>query len=300
MAAPFLTRLESCRDPQVLWPLAAGLSVLAHGALWLSLQPWIRLTSSPEPPPAISVQLLPLAPDPEANPGVSPASPSAASPDSVPDLAPVLKAEASSATPPTTEAAPSLAPAPAPDPVLDSTMPTPVPSPALPMAPAPQVSSPPLVTPPTTVSPTPMTPPPSVTSPAPVVPPPVAPSPSSTGGQLLPLGLSPTPYGRDWPDTPPRLLSTAGINLAPWLAGCGVTDLGAMAPPGTTIQIPLRVRVEADGTVSAAYVDVSSGQPALDNLVICLGQRQLRLAPALVDGQPHVTDAYQVDLQMQF
>jgi len=73
-----------------------------------------------------------------------------------------------------------------------------------------------------------------------------------------------------------------------------------MASPGTTVQIPLRVRVEADGHISAAYVDVSSGNPALDNLVICIGQRQLRLTPASVNGQPQVTDAYQVEMQVQF
>lgn len=73
-----------------------------------------------------------------------------------------------------------------------------------------------------------------------------------------------------------------------------------MASPGTVLAVALRVQVEADGTVSATYVDYSSGNPALDNLVSCIGQRQLRLAPALVDGQPQVTDAYQVDFQVRF
>lgn len=76
--------------------------------------------------------------------------------------------------------------------------------------------------------------------------------------------------------------------------------MGAIASPGTTVQIPLRVRVEADGHISTAYVDASSGNPALDNLVICIGQRQLRLTPASVNGQPQVTDAYQVEMQVQF
>lgn len=124
--------------------------------------------------------------------------------------------------------------------------------------------------------------------------------PSPAGGQLLPLGISATPYGSDWPDTPPQLLSTTEIAMTPWLAGCGIADLGLIASPGTTVRMQIRVRVEADGTISATYVDASSGNPALDNLVSCIGQRHLRLTPATVGGQPTITDAYQIEVQMQF
>lgn len=88
--------------------------------------------------------------------------------------------------------------------------------------------------------------------------------------------------------------------MTPWLAGCGVADLGLIASPGTTVRMQIRMRVEADGTISATYVDASSGNPALDNLVSCIGQRHLRLAPATVGGQPTITDAYQIDVQVQF
>lgn len=141
-----------------------------------------------------------------------------------------------------------------------------------------------------------MTPPPVAAPPNPAPPP----SLGVSQGYLWPLGVSATPYGSDWPDTPPQLLSTAAIAVEPWLVACGVGHLGNLGTPGTTVQIPLRVRVEADGRISETYVDFSSGNPALDNLVSCIGQRQLRLTPARLAGQPQATDAYQVDIQVQF
>jgi len=68
-ASPFLTRLEVYRDPKPLWPLAAGLSVLAHGVLLLGLSPWAKVApaSDPNRPQAIPIQILALS-SPSASP----------------------------------------------------------------------------------------------------------------------------------------------------------------------------------------------------------------------------------------
>ncbi len=304
-ASPFLTRLEVYRAPKTLWPLAAGLSVLAHAVLLLSLHPWAKVAPSQDSnrPQAIPIQILAL-PSPSATPldtpSVSPA-PEAIQADATPaSEEPPLALESPPSTPPNRPPpvlqSPQASQSPSADPPTTPPLgPTSIPN----LVPIPPTVTPsPSVTPTATIAPPPtVTPSPTVT-PAPTVTPP--PSPSPTGGQLWPLGVSPTAYGSDWPDTPPQLLNTAAIAVAPWLDPCGVADVGAIASPGTTVQIPLRVRVEADGHISTAYVDASSGNPALDNLVICIGQRQLRLTPASVNGQPQVTDAYQVEMQVQF
>lgn len=59
-ASTFLTRIESYRDPTVLWPLAAVASVVAHGLVLLGLRPWL-ITLQPQPeslPEPIPIQLL--------------------------------------------------------------------------------------------------------------------------------------------------------------------------------------------------------------------------------------------------
>ncbi len=305
MVSPFLTRLESCRDPQVLWPVAAGLSVLAHGLL-LGLQPWVKSPSPSVPPEAETIPIQLVGPPPVVVNADPPSAP-VAMPPSPPTLSPLpLPAEPAPAQTPPVVAdptpRPTLRPSVIPQPTPTPDSPPPVPPPNQPPTPAGPAVTPPSVTPPPPVTPPPTVMPPSVTPPPAGTPPPVTPPPNAglTNGQLQPLGLSATPYGSDWPDTPPQLLSYAAIAVEPWLTTCGVGDLGDTVGPGTTLQIPLRVRVETDGRISATYVDVSSGNPALDNLVSCIGQRQLRLAPATIAGQPQATDAYQVDIQVQF
>jgi hypothetical protein len=330
-ASPFLTRIESYRDPKALWPLAAGLSGLAHGILILSLQPWAKVAPSvADSLPTIPIQLVALDTRatvfsaPETVPETVPETPLGTPPHqntALPQLgSPPIPADAQPINPepiqPPTENSPTrhpqegptILPNPpsiaSPDPVTQPNVP---PAPIPPSAPNPAADSPveQPARPPDPISPVPSAPTPEpipgsnpvptpIPSPLPIDPP------SPAGGQLVLLGISATPYGSDWPDAPPQLLSTAEIAITPWLAGCGVTDLGMIASSGTAMRMQIRVRVETDGTISAAYVDTSSGSPALDNLVSCIGQRQLRLAPAMAAGQPTMTDAYQVEVQVQF
>lgn len=99
---------------------------------------------------------------------------------------------------------------------------------------------------------------------------------------------------------PPRLLNQDSIGVQPWLSLCGLANLGAIASPGTRATVVLQLQVEASGEISLARVAQSSGNSAVDNLVVCMVQRQLRLEPARVAGEPFITDAYLLTVGVEF
>lgn len=313
-ASAFVTRVETHRDPTLLWPLAGVLSTLVHGLVWLGVQP-LRITPMPrvEVDP-IPVQLwldAPSSPAPEAvepspsgavaEPPVTPAAGDSPAPAIAPAAhqPPPIPAPAVSAPPPVAspQSTPTLAPVVEPPPVE----PVPV-SPAIAPRPpiAPAVSLP-------AVQPAPVAQPPSVAavSPPAVTPAPTAPNPSANpsqggGGQLSPRGLYAAAFGTDFPDTAPQLLDNTSLSLQPWLATCGWQNLGAIASPGLTARVQLQLQVQPDGTVSQATVLEGTGNTALDNLVSCVVQHQLRLQPATTAGTPQLTDAFILDTQVSF
>ncbi len=301
-ASAFVTRIETHRDPTLLWPLAGVLSTVVHGLLWLGVHP-LRITSMPrvEADP-IPVQLWldnPGAPDTEA---VEP------SPSRAVAAPPAPATAGDSPAPPNAPAANQPPPIPAPE----VSAPPPVASPpsASPLAPVVELSPLPSVEP---VPPSPITPAvpspataPPVMPPAPVAPvsPPAAPAAAAPrlagGGELSPVGLYAAAFGTDFPDTPPKLLDNTSLNLQPWLATCGWQNLGAIASPGLTARVQLQLQVQPDGTVAQATVVEGTGNSALDNLVSCVVQHQLRLEPATTAGIPQLTDAFILDTQVSF
>jgi hypothetical protein len=98
----------------------------------------------------------------------------------------------------------------------------------------------------------------------------------------------------------PRLLSNASISVQPWLSACGLANVGAIASPGLSARVQLHLHVQPSGEISLAQVVQGSGNPAVDNLVSCMVQRELRLSPAMVAGEPFFTDAYVLEAQVQF
>jgi hypothetical protein len=117
---------------------------------------------------------------------------------------------------------------------------------------------------------------------------------------LTPVSIQPAAYGRDFPDTPPQLLSNSSLSVQPWLSVCGWQNPGAMVSPGLSATVQLQLHVQPSGEISFARVARSSGNLAVDELVSCVVQRQLRLKPAMLAGDPFFTDAYLLDTQVQF
>lgn len=116
-ASTFLTRIESYRDPTVLWPLAAVASVVAHGLVLLGLRPWL-ITLQPQPeslPEPIPIQLLgdpsELVAPGTATPDLpTPAPDAPVSPDALPSVTPPPTLKPPSPpdpTPPTVTAPPA-------------------------------------------------------------------------------------------------------------------------------------------------------------------------------------------------
>lgn len=323
-ASAFVTRIETHRDPTLLWPLVGVLSMLVHGLLWLGVHP-LRITPSPtvepdpipvqlwldtpgateavEPAPSSAIAASPSTPTVGASP-VPPVAPTPNLPPSIP--APEIPSPPpAAASPPPTPTAPVVEP---PPPVQAAPV---SPAVAPPLSPAPAVP-PPTVQPPPAVQPPPVTavsPPavaPAVPS-APVEPPPPAANPSGNsgpsqtgGGELSHLGLYAANFGTDFPDTPPRLLDNTSLSLQPWLATCGWENLGAIASPGLTARVKLQLQVQPDGSVAQARVLEGTGNSALDNLVSCVVQHQLQLVPATTAGTPQLTDAFILDTQVSF
>lgn len=114
------------------------------------------------------------------------------------------------------------------------------------------------------------------------------------------MGIAAAPHGRDFPDVPPRLLNQDSISVQSWLSLCGITNLGAIASPGTRATVVLQLQVEPTGQISRTRVDQSSGSSTIDNLVVCMVQRQLQLEPARVAGEPFITDAYLLTVGVEF
>ncbi len=301
----FLTQVESYRDPRALWPLAAVTSVIAHGVLLLGLRPLLIAAQAPAPShEAIPIQLLEAtpalpptsveaAPEPPLPPTAAPGPP--AQPDPALPAAPP-SAPAVQATPENLTSAPSL-PAPVPPAPVQPAPVQPAPVPAVqpppedlvaPGAPPPNTAAPSLPT---------ITSPPDLGQPAPA---PTRPPNAATGGQLTPLGIQPAAYGRDFPDTPPQLLSHTSLSVQPWLSVCGWQNPAAMVSSGLNATVQLQLHVQPSGEISFARVARSSGNPAVDDLVSCVVQRQLRLQPAILAGEPFFTDAYLLETQVQF
>jgi len=315
-ASAFVTRIETHRDPTLLWPLAGVLSTVVHGLLWLGVQP-LKITPTPtvEADP-IPVQLWLDTPGTEAvesspssaiaAPADTPAAGESAAPPVAPaaNLPPPIPSLPSAATPP-----PTIAPVVEPPPPVEAApmSPSVAPPPSLaPALPPPAVQPPPVEQPPpvAAVSPPPVAP---AVPPPPIEPPPTAANPSGNpgpsrggGGQLSPMGLYAAAFGTDFPDTPPKLLDNTSLSLQPWLATCGWQNLGAIASPGLTARLKLQLQVQPDGTVAQARVLEGTGNSALDNLVSCVVQHQLRLEPATTAGTPQLTDAFILDTQVSF
>ena len=308
-ASAFVTRIETHRDPTLLWPLVGVLSILTHGLVWLGVQP-LRITPMPrvEVDP-IPVQLWLDTPDVSGTEAVEP------SPSRAVAAPPAAAATGESPAPPIAPTANQ--PPPIPAPAVSAPPPIASPSPASPLAPVVEPSPPPsvepappspVVAPPPPITPAVPPPAPPAMPPAPVTPvSPPAPTPAPTpapsqagGGELSPVGLYAAAFGTDFPDTPPKLLDNTSLNLQPWLATCGWQNLGAIASPGLTARVQLQLQVQPDGTVSQATVLEGTGNTALDNLVSCVVQHQLRLQPATTAGSPQLTDAFILDTQVRF
>ncbi|NJL49589.1 MAG: hypothetical protein HC929_21855 [Leptolyngbyaceae cyanobacterium SM2_5_2] len=267
-SSPFLTQVEPHRDPKALWPLAAIASLLTHGLLLLGFRPLLIAAQTPTPSNAtIPIQLITA--DTASEPATLAASQSAPI-----DNATASQPAAPSSTPaPTDSAAPSSSaqpstslPAAPPDFGAQS---APNPQTYAPSPPGPNLAQPaPAVLPPPGELSAPSPPPPSVTAPPsdlstppefsppaefnPPVPSTASPSrDTAAGGQLTPLGIQPAAYGRDFPDTPPQLLSNASLSVQPWLSVCGWQNPGALVSPGLSATVQLQIYVQPSGEISS-------------------------------------------------
>lgn len=115
----------------------------------------------------------------------------------------------------------------------------------------------------------------------------------------MPLAIRRDPNGRDLPDTLPQLESSSAIWIEPFLSGCGVGNLAALAGGRTGATVQMRLTVETNGQISAVTVLQGSGDPAFDQLAACMVQRGLRLQPASSDGVNQPTDAVILEAQIQ-
>jgi hypothetical protein len=83
---------------------------------------------------------------------------------------------------------------------------------------------------------------------------------------------------------------------------CGVSNPTAVLSSFQNNSIQVRIQVETSGVISNAWIDDNqgSGNPALDALVMCTLRNQVRLEPATSGGQPHLTNSYILETQLQF
>jgi hypothetical protein len=272
------------------------------------------LTPAPQPSPQSAPEATPpptIRPQPEAWPN--------------PSTAPTIR--------PQPQPTPSVD-VPSPSPGFGAPSPVPPPGELGPGDQPPDLStSPPLVTePPVNRPPRPTIPPrsPGVETPSPIVPTPAPslpgygeqprPSPATnppleTPGEAPDLAREPggtlTAYVRDHPspnrrrdnpDVPPQVLSDNPISVNPLPAQCLREQFSTLQMVGTTMTVALDVLVETDGRIVPRGVlsGRGSGNPAVDNLVICLAREQLRLRPAYWEGAPIKTDAFIVEMQISF
>jgi hypothetical protein len=335
----FLTTVVRHRDPRLLWPVAGGLSVVAHG-LALAMVRTLALQTPTLPDGAMAplpVQLVTLSPQElaqeSAATAIAPDNPTPADLDSastdVPSPEPEA-AEAEAAQPPASESTvgdaavwENTAPfvesrpvQPAPQPRPDGAIAPPNPQPPaahMPVVPAPRPTPPPQVSTPPVVPapPRPVAPPSDPVPPPAVVPPPdpglpgaggapTEAAPVGQGGQLVPVSLRLNPSGRDIPDVPPQLLGATAIELRPLVSGCGLGNLDALLAGMVSTTVQMQIRVETSGDISAARLLQSTGSAAVDDLVGCVVRQRLRLQPATTAGVPQLTDAFILDARIQF
>lgn len=129
---------------------------------------------------------------------------------------------------------------------------------------------------------------------------PAAPPISAQGGQLTVGDFDQDPLGRDFPDTPPRILNHQIGLLAPMTPVCIVTNLASLAATTPQTTLRLRMRVDTNGKISHTSVVQSSGNATVDDLVRCLVEHQLQLEPAKTADTPQMTDAYILPVEIQF
>jgi hypothetical protein len=117
------------------------------------------------------------------------------------------------------------------------------------------------------------------------------------------VGISPVPDGRDFADTPPRLPGgVQSLALLPMASACGISNPAAVLATFQRATIQVRLQVETSGVVSNTWIvdNQGSGNPALDDLVMCSVRNQLRLEPAILGGEPWLTNSYVLETQLQF
>lgn len=336
----FLTTFTQHRAPRLMWPVAAGVSVVAHGLALVAVRTLALQTPNlPEGDMApLPIQMVALPPDLPF--------PSDQAPSEVPSSSDLAEGEGSAAELPASESAPTTTDSGVPPeapPVVPPETPAPTGpplepfiAPTTPQAAAPPVTSPPVapapqpqpVDPvPPTVAPapprraapvapvapvTPATPfpeaspgveaPPPGVSPAPA-PPSTAPAPqepSGAGGQVVPVGIRLNPSGRDIPETAPQLLGATAIEVQPLASGCGFANLDALLTGMVSTSVQLQIRVEPSGEISLARPLQGTGSSAVDDLVSCVVMQRLRLQPASSAGVPQLTDAFILDANIQF
>lgn len=147
-------------------------------------------------------------------------------------------------------------------------------------------------------------------------PPPTAPAPgdgagtdppTESGSETTPLpetlnarwgGTRVSPTGRDIPDQLPQI--QAGVtSVISWPLAATNCDLSARDRIPHRAQLALRIVVEADGTLLGVRTEESSGDAGIDRLVECLVMaRPPRLAPAISGGQPIISDAALLDVEL--
>jgi hypothetical protein len=160
---------------------------------------------------------------------------------------------------------------------------------------------------PPTVDPNPVVSPTNPTAPGPTEPvsPPAGSGPGmdNTAGQLSLVGISQVQGGRDFAEEPPKLKGgSQSVALFPMASICGVSNPTAVLSSFQNTSIQVRIQVETSGVISNAWIDDNqgSGNPALDALVMCTLRNQVRLEPATSGGQPHLTNSYILETQLQF
>jgi hypothetical protein len=307
MAHPsFLLAFARHRDPKLLWPVAAVASVAAHGLALVMIRTLAiqtpTLSEGEMAPLPIQMVTLPLDPALPTDGAPSQPGPLAAEPAPAVDAPTPMVAQT---TPQNNVAAPQiLEPAIAPDPLPQ------------PVAPAPIAPAPPAVTPAPPRPASPVVPPPSVSPPPgrdpslgggspPALPPPGAgiPAPSGgsgQGGQVVPVGIRLAPYGTDIPDQAPQLLGVNAIAVQPLASVCGFANLDALVAGQVSTSVQLQIRVEPSGEISHVNLVQGTGNSAVDDLVSCVVRQRLRLQPASSAGVPQLTDAFILDIRVEF
>lgn len=275
----FPTTLSQHRDPRLLWPLLGAASVAVHvvllaavGLSRLKITPVETAASRPMP-----VQLVDES-------GAIAAAPAAAPqpvdlPQAVPDWQDTLPQENTAFT----EAAPSATGTEFAPEAADSPAELAPSDPAAGSFDGSQPASPETA---------------SGQAPAPAPPVPADPAPpgNSGGSQIVFSALRLDPNGRDLPDTLPQMRQSQSLVIQPLLSSCSPA---ALTSPLAEAAVTLRITVEASGQISQAAVDQSSGDPAVDQLAVCLVQQGLQLEPATTAGVSRPTDAVLLETRLQ-